>query len=1185
MSFKRLLPKLPRRLSAQVVYVFLAFAVMTICCYFYVGNMERDRLTQDAKTALSSTNANITAELRERATALDAVAETARIMVLRGDTYEMVQGYFQSLTDYMLSDGAELLPYVTGFYGAFDAFDNRLLSGSGWDPPDGYDATQRPWYTAATDDGEVRFSDPYFDMAQESDTISYSRRLLDNRGNSLGVVCLSLKLVRARGYAAGLELADGGYGMLLNQSFEIISHSDPDLIDQTILSVNSDMRPLSYELRETGSIDGTEFENYRGEPCVAFFDQLDIGWYAGVIIPKSAYYNSTLPLLRFLIGISSALAVILSAVLLRLIALKARADDRARIMFEVLPLSTNLIDTEGHVLDCNQETLNLFGVEKKDDYLLHFFRFSPEKQPNGLRSRELAAEYIRMAFDQGRCRFEWLHQNAAGDPIPCEVTLIRVELDGVPLVSGNVHDLRELKAAAEKLREADERTQIMLDATPLCCCLIDKKLRIIDCNEEAVNLFGLSDKSEFIRRFFELMPESQPSGASSLAEIRKNMALAFEQGEYRTEFLHQTPAGEAIPTEVVLVRVKSKDDIIIAGYIRDLRQMKAMIREMHRIEIAEESNKAKSKFIATMSHEMRTPLNAILGITEIQLMDETLPYGSHEAFSLIFNSSHTLLHIINDILNLSRIEAGKVELLPVKYDMASLLNDAAQLNLMQRGSKPIEFRLDVNTNTPSVLFGDELRIKQILGNLLSNAFKYTEKGLVTLSVSSESEENRADVIVIFRVTDTGIGMTVEQTETIFDAYSRFTTEYTRSSEGTGLGMNITQNLVHMMGGSIDVRSEKGKGTEFTVRLPQIRVGSDVLGYETVQNLQQFRINASASLKKNTFTREYMPYGHVLIVDDVESNAYVARGLMAPYGLSIETVMSGYDALDLIRAGHVYDIVFMDHMMPKMDGIETTKNLRDMGYDRPIVALTANAVAGQQEFFLGHGFDGFISKPIDTRQLNDVLNKLIRDKYPHETIEAARKQKLLIDTQSARKTVSTEVDPELARIFARDAHKAADTLNAICAQNGGYSEEDLNLYVINVHAMKSALASIGQPTLSSFALRLEETVRGRDISVIQTETPAFIEKLLELAEELTKDEPKDTGKPEDTALLREKLAVIAEACANYDKKPAKNALSELRKKAWSAETNELLDIIAEHLLHSSFEDAGILAEDALELLQK
>ena len=420
----------------------------------------------------------------------------------------------------------------------------------------------------------------------------------------------------------------------------------------------------------------------------------------------------------------------------------------------------------------------------------------------------------------------------------------------------------------------------------------------------------------------------------------------------------------------------------LVGISRNITQRKALEEE------AKNASEAKSRFIANMSHEIRTPMNAILGITEIQLQEEDITPKAREALERIYNSGDLLLNIINDILDLSKIEAGKLEILPSEYEITSLINDTVTLNTMRSGSKPIEFKLSIDENIPSILYGDELRIKQILNNLLSNAFKYSEKGEVKLSVSAEAEGEDSNVTIVFTVSDTGQGMMGEQIDKLFNEYTRFNMEANRTIEGTGLGMSITRNLIQMMKGEISVRSEINKGSVFTVRLPQGRSGSGVLGRELAENLEKFRVSGAKHLKWAQVIFEPMPYGKILVVDDVESNLYVAKGLMAPYRLTIDTAMSGYKAIEMIKGGSVYDVVFMDHMMPEIDGIEAVKKIRELGYTQPIVALTANAVVGQSDVFMANGFDGFISKPIDVRQLNMMLKKFVRDKQPPEVIEAA-----------------------------------------------------------------------------------------------------------------------------------------------------------------------------------------------------
>jgi CheY-like chemotaxis protein len=578
-----------------------------------------------------------------------------------------------------------------------------------------------------------------------------------------------------------------------------------------------------------------------------------------------------------------------------------------------------------------------------------------------------------------------------------------------------------------------------------------------------------------------------------------------------------------------------------------------------------------------MSHEIRTPLNAILGITEILMQKATLPPDISEALIKIYSSGYLLLGIINDILDLSKIEAGKLELIPVKYHIASMIHDTTQLNIMRIGNKNIKFELEVDPFVPAELFGDELRVKQILTNLLSNAFKYTDKGKVVLSVSAKYEDRVKDphVKLIFRVSDTGQGMTPDQLSKLFDEFSRFNLEANRMTEGAGLGMSITKKLVQMMEGHISVESEPGEGSTFTVYLSQKSVGADPLGEEEVKNLQSFRSTTVAEMKAPLIC-EPMPYGRVLVVDDVETNLYVAKGLLSPYGLSIDMVSSGFEAIDRIRAGNVYDIVFMDHMMPKMDGIEAAKTMRDLGYANPIVALTANAVAGQAQMFMLSGFDEFISKPIDIRRLNAILIKLIRDKQSPELIEKTRNE---ARENSPDGESDSSLSLELAAVFVNDARKAVQILETIHAKQGVLADEDIQSYIINTHSMKSALLNIGEEEVSEFAKKLEAAGRERNIAVISTETPAFLNDLRGIIKKITPKEEENSGKDDDDmALLQEKMLIFRAACTVYDKKAAKEVIIELKKKKWSQKTRLLLNTLTERLLHSEFEEASSIVRD-------
>ena len=613
---------------------------------------------------------------------------------------------------------------------------------------------------------------------------------------------------------------------------------------------------------------------------------------------------------------------------------------------------------------------------------------------------------------------------------------------------------------------------------------------------------------------------------------------------------------------------------------------------------AEMASKTKSSFLANMSHEIRTPMNAILGVTEFMIQKETLPADVEEGLDKIYSSCDLLLGIINDILDFSKIEAGRLDIMPAQYKVASLINDSVHLNMMRIESKPIEFELHVDENIPAKLIGDELRIKQILNNLLSNAFKYTEKGMVSLSVVSESipllsylpdhsmsnqvhwTMDKEGVTLVLSVKDTGHGMTKKQLSMMFDEYSRFDHERNITIEGTGLGLAITRRLISFMNGNIHVESTPGEGSLFTVRLPQEKVDEEVLGREVVANLKQFRRSYMSHQRRGQFVRDPMPYGSVLIVDDVETNLYVAVGLMKLYRLCIDTAMNGKDAIKKIKDGKVYDIVFMDHMMPEMDGIETTKHLRNFGYTNPIVALTANAVAGQADMFLQNGFNDFISKPIDIRQLNAVLNRLVRDKQPPEVVEAARLQK-----NGANGNTPSRNDLLLTESFIRDARKAVAVLDELCEKSGFENEEDLRNFTIVVHGIKSSLGNIGETALAETASRLEKDGRGNIIDQIKTSTPAFLRELCALIDKL---QEKTTGGDEgsgfageDIGDLRDKLLAIRNMCADYDRKGVLEKIAEFNH--CSKKTKEALDKIKAYAFHSEFDEAGSVAEAYLAAL--
>ena len=874
----------------------------------------------------------------------------------------------------------------------------------------------------------------------------------------------------------------------------------------------------------------------------------------GTLIPTEAYFaraNSNGKVV--VVGYSRSLMDV-QEVLER----EKEAVEAVNLFMETAPFGIEVWNEHMEIVDCNYQLAEMFGLASVTTFI--------EYVKNDKSRSHIQQAYFNQAVQFGFARYEWEFTRVDGRSLPCEVKLVRVVRDRRVQIIVYIHDLSEVKYAMHQASEADIRAKMMLDSTPMACFLVREDVTAIDCNKAAVNLFGFANKAQAIARFRDIFPDS------SLGEQKhgppKSLEWVSEEGSESFEFTHKSiDTGELIPCEVTLYRLFYQGQPIIASYMRDLREIKAMIAEMKRIDIAEEESRAKSQFLARMSHEIRTPMNAIVGITDIQLRKGGHRPQTEEAFMQIRSSSNILLSIINDILDLSKVEAGKMEIFPAPYDIASMIFETSQLVVSQYvGSKEIEFILRIDDNLPCVLIGDELRIKQILNNILSNAFKYTAKG----SVSATFSYNDGNLHVC--VTDTGQGMTEVQLSSLFSSeYVRFNELSNRVIEGTGLGMNITNNLVQIMNGEIKASSIQGQGSKFCVTLPQSKESDEVIGYEAARALELLIPPERVFVPGNEMDYELLPFGKVLVVDDVESNLYVATGLLSPYGLEIETATSGYEAIDFVKNGKTYDIIFMDHMMPGMDGIEAVKIIREMGYDKPIVALTANTIMGQAELFASNGFSSFISKPINTGALNNCIIRFIRDVYPNASM----------DEQTAMKpVVSQAISKLVVESFLRDAKRAASDLE-LFNEKLDWSEEDFRNFTIITHGTKSALGNVWEKELSKAAGRLELVGRERDIETIKASIPQFLVDLREVIDKFSHNETEPASDVvDDMEVLREKLTEARDAFDGYNKKAAKTALTALSSLEWSEGTEKFISDLGVYLLHSEFEEASKTIEEYL-----
>ncbi|MDR2584193.1 MAG: GAF domain-containing protein [Fibromonadaceae bacterium] len=815
------------------------------------------------------------------------------------------------------------------------------------------------------------------------------------------------------------------------------------------------------------------------------------------------------------------------------------AQEMTRAITEANPMSYVLFDENYQPIDCNEAIVKMLGSKNKQHLLDNYFTlFCPERQSyDNKNSEEEAKILLNKTVKEGKCTYEWDMQSSSGEVIPVENTLTLLELKNKKFIISYKYDLRNRKTLLNSIRKQSDLLASKLELQKAITEISENFILYEDINKSidlaleklgenlnvsrmvvfhvdyenknvcAVNQWYANDNVPMVKieRFdnfttdnllfpVELDENSQRlmvscSNTASEPKFSTLESMGITSFIYAPLYVEGSLWGVVCAENCLLTHEWTEDERTFFATVSNIMSG-AIMRNVYSTRLQQSLDKvvalskSKDDFLSKISHEIRTPMNAILGITEIQLQNETASQKK-EALGIIHNSGKSLLHIVNDLLDLSKIEAKKMEIIPVKYDVASLINDTVQLYAARIEKKLIKFNLKVDENIPAELLGDELRIKQILNNILSNAFKYTDDGEISMSITSEKIKDKdSDIMMVFRISDTGQGMTEEQKSRIFDEYYRFNLINNRMVGGTGLGMTIVQNLIIIMGGNISIESELNKGSAFTISLPQKIVNTHILGKTVAENLQNFQTGSFLQARKPNITRKSMSYGSVLVVDDLESNLYVARNFLEPYELSIETAISGFEAIDKVKSGKVYDIIFMDHMMPKMDGIEAVKIIRSTGYKHPIVALTANAIVGQAEIFLENGFDAFISKPIDAKQLDAELNKFIYD-------EQMQKQ--------AKKRELPKINATLLSFFIKDTKNALPILESTLANIETISEEDFQLYAVTAHGVKSALANIGQTELSQIAYALEKAGKAQDKNIIKQQTQELVDALKEFIE--------------------------------------------------------------------------------------
>ncbi|MCL1828027.1 MAG: ATP-binding protein [Oscillospiraceae bacterium] len=1272
-----------------------------------------------------------------------------------------------------------------------------------------------------------------------------------------------------------------------------------------------------------------------------------VGWRIGVVAPlhegpQRNAQNGLLTAALVFLAVGVAVSFIVSGIAIKPFRTIREQEakildehERIKLLLDATPLACRLWNRDHKIFECNDETVKLFGLENKSEYMDRYFDFSPEYQPDGRSSRETTILILDKAFEEGRLVFEWMHKKPDGTLLPCEITLVRVKYEDEYVVAGYTRDLREYKqmmeeigrrdkllttgnraatillsteektgfetalmesmalvglstdvdrvqiwrnemkdgslhfihtyewlseegkkkrpvplglefpysdkpeweemflrgecingpvselsaddraflgaydmktiviiplflrdkfwgffsvddcrsertftqseisilrsvsmmmanafdrdAQAAMIRETNEYTELLLEEMPFSCNLWNKDLSIFKCNEGSVRMFGAEDKQEFLDDFLQFSPEYQPDGQRSFEKTEYLLKKTFEEGKCVSEWMHLKRDGTPLPAEVTLVRVASGGDYIVAVYVRDLSEQQRMLAEINRniallnavnlaagtllrsepgafsqdlhrcmgimagtigvdrvsiwknytnnnmlhyrqifewrdgIELSayngapysvtaprcyaekvpgweetlskgncitglvrdmpekvrehlapqgllsvfitpvfiqdlfwgfvaydnfrgetifteneqmimnsggivianallrnemmlnlQNANNAKSDFLAKMSHEMRTPLNAIIGLSGLALDAEEINGEAQLNIEKVNNAGTTLLSMVNDILDISKIEAGKLELVPIRYDVPSLLNDTITQSVMHVGSKPVRFIPDIDENLPMQLFGDDLRVKQIFNNLLSNAFKYTDEGYVEMSVRCERDGE--DVWMTIWVRDTGKGISPEDMGGLFAEYSRLEPEANRLTPGSGLGLPITKRLAELMDGAVTAESEYGKGSVFTVKLKQGFVAEATIGPEITENLKSFRYSDHKRRDHAGPDRIKIPDARVLVVDDNLTNLDVAKGLLKPYGMHIDCVTDGIQAVDTVREEKVkYDLIFMDHMMPGMNGTEALRRIRETGTEYaenvPVIACTADAIVGNEQLFMDRGFQGFLSKPIEVASLDGIIKQWLSDKA--STGDTDRKTESPASIKPAAGALRAPAGVDLQRgleRFGGDEESYMQVLRSFAVNTkpllekiGDVKEETLDDYVVIVHGIKGSSRGICAQEAGDAAEALEDAARERNYGFVSENNPKFIEIVRKLTldiEDALDAAAEKNPKPKKAEPDREILIRLMTACDNYDVEKADTAMKELD--VYDYETDDIpIDWLRENLIRSEY----------------
>lgn len=704
-----------------------------------------------------------------------------------------------------------------------------------------------------------------------------------------------------------------------------------------------------------------------------------------------------------------------------------------------------MIDKDGLVVEFNPAAEKVFGYTREEAVGA---KLADMIIPKNLRDahRHGLEHYLNTGEHKVlNKRVEVPAMSKAGDDLLVELAISPVEFGGTTFFSAYLRDITEAKASQGQLRASEERFQSLFELSPDAIVVINSRGELVDANDAACQLAGYS-KEEMLK-----IPAADFVAPDNLSQALAGMSAAGNGETVRMQIEFLNSKQERVPTELLGRRIESADGALYYGVLRDISDRLAKERQLRESkEAAEKANIAKSDFLANMSHEMRTPLNGVIGSLSL-IEEERVGEQTAELVKAAERSAETLLTLIDDLLDLSRIEAGEIDLEFSVFDPVELSTFVLEVFKPLAKEKEISLSTEVRTKGAFVK-SDVGKIRQILTNLVGNALKFTQRGAVAVNIDVESGEAQDKLVV--EVRDTGIGISKQDQGVLFDRFKQADSSLSKSHGGAGLGLAICRQLSEIMEGSISVSSAPGVGSTFKFTVPVARADAQSEGQETIP------ISSAPS------------HGHILIAEDSKTNAMVAMKMLDRLGLTYEHVLDGAAAIDAALAGD-FDLVLMDVSMPNLDGLEATRILRQRGYTAPVVAMTAHALKGDRDHAFKFGLSGYLTKPIRPNTLRSELVTWLtaapEAEAPTHITHATKEPDMTgIDKDAIQEVWEGDLETyaEIGQIFLDEMEWRLPVLKTS-------SHNELEHHA---HSLKGAASNICATELSRLAAELEEMAR-------------------------------------------------------------------------------------------------------------